>query len=98
MPALLYLLVCQRPRMSVSTSMSGHPHRQELSSGEEITGEEEAITGGITTDMDTGDITTGTDTGCILTTDLTTNGTGMVTEQSEMLHRNSASNGISPAQ
>jgi hypothetical protein len=60
---------------------------------EEITGGEEAIIGDITTDTDTGDITTDMDTGCILTTDLTTNGTGMVIEQSEMLHRNSASNG-----
>jgi hypothetical protein len=95
MPALLYLLGCRRPRMSVFTSTLGHPHRQGLSSWEEITGEEEAIIGVITTGMDIGDITIGMDTGCILTTDLITNGTGMVIEQSGMLHRNSASNGPS---
>lgn len=90
--------------MSVFTSMLGRPHRQGLSSGEEITGEEEAIIEDITTDMDTGDITigmdtgdmtTGMDTGCILTTDLTTNGTGRVIEQSVLLHRYSPCNGMS---
>jgi hypothetical protein len=80
MPALLYLRVYQRPRMSVSTSMLGHHHRQGSSSREEITGEEEAIIGGITTGMDIGDITTDTDTGGILTTDITTEGIDMVIE------------------
>jgi hypothetical protein len=96
MPVPRYLRVYQRPRMSVSTSILGRPHRQGLSSMKEITGEEEAIIEGITTDMDILVITTDMDTGGILTTDLTTSGTGMVIEQAVVFHRSSPCNGIPP--